>query len=124
MDDEDGGLNVKPKKSKAPVEAGKPKFAIKPLAPPPAAGGTKAAAPPATSASGEADILGLSSAPASNAPAPKASNDFDAFFDTPSPPAAVNTGAAPASTSGGAGAATMNDDDFESFLSNLTSPSK
>lgn len=116
MDDESGGLYVKQKKSKDPIEAGKPKFTIKPL-PVPRGDVTPTIAATASIGitGGEADILGLTSSPGIAAPATKSNSDFDAFFDS-SPPMST-----PAITNG---AATMNDDDFESFLSNLTTPSK
>jgi hypothetical protein len=122
MDDEDGGLSVKQKKPKAaPADAGKPKFKIKPLAAPPSA--SVALAQPA--ASGEADILGLSASPEAAKPAATAATDFDDFFNqAPAPAAPASAPAQPPAAASSAGAAAMTDDDFESFLSNLTTSPK
>ena len=136
MEDEDVGLDVKKKKSKgAPVEAGKPKFKINPLPPPKEGGSAKPVAvpnPAAPAAKPENDLLGVADSSVSATPSSKPGNDFDDFFNSVANSSQTQTGtsttagpavAPAASSSGGTGAATMSDVDFEDFLSNL-SPSK
>lgn len=125
MDDENAGLSVKSKKSKTPAEAGKPKFSIKPLPPPPGEAPVKHVTPQSAPTSiAETDIFAVGPAGSFAAPATKPADDFDLFFDSsPAPASAPSAGVQPPGT--GPGVTAMTDDDFESFLSNLTiSPKK